>query len=356
MRVITNVTYLAPDRAEKLDVYLPEGRAAGMLSPGYVWIHGGGWTGGEKGEVRGKEVCTTLAHAGYVAVSVDYRLGDGSWPQSLLDCKNAVRFLRAHAKEYGVDPDRIAVGGGSAGGHLALMVGFTAGKKEFEPDETYAGVSDAVGAIINCYGPADLPMDPAAKVTGAPTGMRKLMGESLAVFGAKTLDAVVLRAASPTTYAVTGMPPVLTFHGRADTTVDYDQSVTLNRVLQERGVEHEFVSLDGVGHSFDFEKSGQQALPRDLRPVALAFLEKHLDPRSVHAQLTASMSDEQLLRALLLDPAALRSEKTQGKDGTTTNYSDATNKVLITRSLVSGVVVMRTKPVGREQTWELGRP
>ncbi len=279
LRVITDVTYLAPDRAEKLDLYLPPKPAGekGALAPGFVWIHGGGWISGKKDEARGKEVCTTLANAGYVAVSIDYKLGAGSWPQCLLDSKNAVRFLRAHAKEYGIDPDRIAVGGGSAGGHLALMVGFTVGKKEFEPDATYAGVSDTVRAIVNLYGPADLPMSPPAPDAPAATsGMRKLMADSLAVFGAKTYDAEVLRLASPTIYAAKGMPPVLTFHGRADTTVDYDQSVTLNQVLTERGVEHEFVSLDGVGHSFDLEKSGTRPLPRDLRPVVLAFLAKHL--------------------------------------------------------------------------------
>ena len=287
MRVLTNVTYLAPDRAEKLDVYLPEGRAPGVFSPALVWIHGGGWTGGMKSEARAKEVCTTLIGAGYVAVSIDYKLGNGSWPQSLLDCKNAVRFLRAHSKEYGIDPDRIAVGGGSAGGHLALMVGITAGKKEFEPDATYAGVPDTVRAIINCYGPANLVVPPAAANTGPATGMRKLMDDSRVVFSAGAPDLAVLRAASPTLLVAKRMPPVLTFHGTADPTVDYEQSVELNKVLAERGVEHEFVSLEGVGHSFDFEiavpTDGKPKLPRDLRPVALAFLAKHLAVKAAPA-------------------------------------------------------------------------
>jgi acetyl esterase/lipase len=278
VRVVNDVTFLASDRAEKLDLYLPEGRAPGTLSPAVVWIHGGGWIGGTKSEARAKEICPTFAQAGYVVVSIDYKLGPGSWPLDLLDSKNAVRFLRSHAKEYQIDPDRIAVAGGSAGGHLALMVAFTQGKKEFEPAAPYPGVSDAVRAVIDLYGPVELPIPKADQAENPPTGMRKLMADALAVFGAKTLDAEVLRTASPTLYAAKGMPPVLIFHGKADTTVDHEQSEILDRVLQERGIEHEFILLDGVGHSFDFEHSGQRPLPRDLRPIALAFLTRHLDP------------------------------------------------------------------------------
>src|SRR6185369_7588511 len=159
VRVTPNLAYLAPDRAEKLDLYLPAPPPAGKLSPAVVWIHGGGWTGGTKDEARAKEICGTLANAGYVALSIDYKLGDGAWPTNLFDCKNAVRFLRTHASEYHVDPARIAVAGGSAGGHLALMVGFTAGKAELEPSGAatpYPGVSNAVRCVIDMYGPTDL--------------------------------------------------------------------------------------------------------------------------------------------------------------------------------------------------------
>jgi acetyl esterase/lipase len=361
MRVIPNVAYLAPDRAEKLDVYLPEGRAAGVKSPALVWIHGGSWIGGDKGEARAKEICGTLVGAGYVAVSINYKLGRGAWPQNLLDCKNAVRFLRAHAEEYGIDPDRIAVGGGSAGGHLALMVGFTMGQTELEPTAPYPGVSSAVRAVLDLYGPANLVLPPvAAGSADAFPGMRKVMADARGVFGAEPPPEAVLRAASPTHIAAKGAPPVLIFHGKDDPIVEHTQSVELDKVLTERGVEHVFTLVEGAQHSFDFEISNPSAgtpkLPRDLRPEALAFLAKHLAPKPAPSALTAAMSDEQILRALQLDPAALRAEKTQGKDGTTTVYSDATNEVMITRSMVSGVVVLRTKPVGQTQTWKLGRP
>ncbi len=360
MRVVTNVTYLASDRVEKLDLYLPDGRAHGVKSPALVWIHGGSWVGGDKGEARAKEICGTLAGAGYVAVSINYKLGRGAWPQNLLDAKNAVRFLRAHAAEYGIDPDRIAVGGGSAGGHLALMVGFTLGQSELEPTAPYSNVSSEVRAVLDLYGPANLVLPPAADGKDSVPGMRKVMADARGVFGAEPPLEAVLRAASPTHMATKGAPPVLIFHGKDDPIVEHTQSVELDKVLTERGVEHVLTLVEGAQHSFDFEISNPSAgtpkLPRDLRPEALAFLAQHLAPKPGASTLTASMSDEQLLRALQLDLAVLRAEKIPGKDGTTTIYSDAVNEVIITRSMVSGVAVLRTKPVSQAQTWKLGRP
>ncbi len=156
VRVLKDVPFLAPGRAEKLDIYLPPPPPAGELSAAVVWIHGGGWTGGTKNEARAQQICTTLVNAGYVALNVDYKLGDGAWPTNLHDCKNAVRFLRTRAAEWRIDPDRIAVAGGSAGGHLALMVGYTAGVPELEPAAPYPGVSSAVRAVIDMYGISDL--------------------------------------------------------------------------------------------------------------------------------------------------------------------------------------------------------
>lgn len=360
MRVVTNVTYLAPERAEKLDLYLPEGRTAGVKSPALVWIHGGSWVGGEKGEARAKEICSTLVGAGYVAVSINYKLGRNTWPQNLLDAKNAVRFLRAHADEYGIDPDRIAVGGGSAGGHLALMVGLTIGQKELEPTAPYPNVSSDVRAVLDLYGPANLVLPSVVDGKDPVPGMRKVMADARGVFGPEPVPESVLRAASPTHIAAKGAPPILIFHGKEDPIVEHTQSVELDKVLTERGVEHVFTLVEGAQHSFDFEISNPSAgtpkLPRDLRPEALAFLAKHLAPKSGQPTLAAAMSDEQILRALQLDPVALRAEKTQGKDGTTTIYSNAANEVIITRSMVSGVVVLRTKPEASAQTWKLGRP
>ena len=273
-----DVAFLTADRAEKLDLYLPALPPAGKLSPAVVWIHGGGWGGGTKNEARAKEICSTFAAAAYVAVSIDYKLGDGAWPQNLLDCKNGVRFLRAHAAEFHLDPARIAVAGGSAGGHLALMVGFTAGQKDLEPTSPYPDVSSAVRCVIDLYGPANLLTRRQTDAQGNLTPNRKLLGNSLRVFGAASDDDEVLRRASPVTHVAQHSPPVLVLHGRADATVDYAQSEELVRGLKENGVAHEFVLLEGVGHTFDFETWNRKPLPRDLRPVALAFLARHTGP------------------------------------------------------------------------------
>lgn len=279
VRVLTDVAYLESGRAEKLDVYLPASAGAaangGKRAPALVWIHGGGWTGGTKTEQRAKEICTTLAEAGYVAVSIDYKLGDGAWPQNLHDCKNAVRFLRANAESYGVDPQRIAVAGGSAGGHLALMVAFTTGQAELEPKAPYAGYTSEVDCVINMYGITNILTRQKTAADGKPTGERA-PGSALRVFGAADETAPVLRIGSPVTQVRPNSPPVLILHGRADATVDYLQAEELAQVLAREKVPHELILLDGVGHTFAFQTWGKKKLTRDLRPTVFAFLDKHL--------------------------------------------------------------------------------
>jgi acetyl esterase/lipase len=278
-RVTTDLPFLAPDRAEKLDLYLPEAPPAGKLTPAVVWIHGGGWGGGTKNEARAKNICGILARAGYVAVSVDYRLGEGAWPTNLFDCKNAVRFLRAHAAEYQLDPNRIAVAGGSAGGHLALMVALTTDREGLEPTGAgtpYPGISSAVRCVINMYGVTNLNTRQQTDAKGQPTATRKLMGTALKYFGATNDTADVLQLASPVTHVTKNSPPILTLHGRADTTVDFAQAEELERVARARGARHELVLLDGVGHTFDWEKWSKKPLPRDVKGTALAFLSNNM--------------------------------------------------------------------------------
>lgn len=121
-----DVPFLEAGRSQSLDLYLP--MPAQSRRGAVVWIHGGGWAGGKKDDNREVMVSRSLAAEGYLVASIDYQLATDaapSWPQVLFDCKNAVRYLRANAQKYGIDPDKIAVAGGSAGGHLALMVAYT---------------------------------------------------------------------------------------------------------------------------------------------------------------------------------------------------------------------------------------
>lgn len=283
-RVMSDVAYLPPERDEKLDLYVPNGRAAGAKSPAIVWVHGGGWMRGDKAEASAKEICTTLANAGYVTASINYRIGANSWPQNVRDVKNAVRFLRSKAADYGIDPERIAIGGGSAGAHLALMVAFTAGRVEFDPPryvaQPYDGVSSAVTCVLDLYGPTALAVREAVDADGKPLGKRRQPANSMEAFGATvsysggTVEFFV--AASPVTYVNPKSPPVLILQGTRDSEVDPNQPKTLAAVLTQHHVAHQIKFIEGAGHGFDFEAWRGQPLAEDLRPTVLAFLAKHL--------------------------------------------------------------------------------
>ncbi|MEO0039230.1 MAG: hypothetical protein RIS38_178, partial [Verrucomicrobiota bacterium] len=151
---LSDIPFLGEARDEKLDLYFPLGPARADR-PAVVFIHGGGFTGGDKAEHRSASISADLCRAGYVVVSCNYVLGPkdkpGVWPRNIADCRDAVRWVRAHAKELGVHPDKIAVAGGSAGGYLALMVGLSDDKTGPGGDPA-AQVSAKVSAVIDFYG------------------------------------------------------------------------------------------------------------------------------------------------------------------------------------------------------------
>jgi len=278
IRIERDKAYLESGRAEKLDIYLPASRPIGVRSPGIVIIHGGGWTTGSKSAAREFNIGTTLALAGYVCVSIDYRLdAKERWPVNIYDCKNAVRFLRANADKYGIDAAHIGVIGGSAGGHLALMLGGTNGMKELTPPAPYAGVSDQVQAVVDLYGIADIRTGKKTEKDGTPTAEPRSWD---AVFGDHAPITDTDRAlASPTSHLSPQMPPTLILHGLADTTVDRDQSIELDRKMTKTGVPHEIILVPGVGHTFDLQTWGGKPLPQDLRPVVTAFFDRYLKPK-----------------------------------------------------------------------------
>lgn len=273
-----DVPFLAPDRKEKLDLYLPQNRKPGEKSPAIVLIHGGGWKEGDKRQAREIEFGTFLAENGFVAASVNYALRSaGRFPVNLQDCKNGVRYLRAHAEELGVDPDRIAVMGGSAGGHLALMVAYTPDDPALSPAVPYPGVSDRVKAVVDFYGITDIGGRKKTDSEGKPTELRGMDEEGKAVFGS---DEKQWKQASPISRVARNVPPTLIVHGKKDTTVDRDQSQLLADALKKSGAEVELVWLQKAGHSFSlrYEKPKEQKDPleKNLEPVVLRFLKKHL--------------------------------------------------------------------------------
>jgi acetyl esterase/lipase len=273
--ILQDVTYLDASRAEKLDLYLPSTRPAGTRSPAILEIHGGGWVGGDKASAREFNIGTTLAKAGYVVASINYEMTEGRrWPTNLHDCKNAVRFLRANADKYGIDVENIGVTGGSAGGHLALMVAYTSGVQGLEPDAPYPGVSSAVKCVVNMYGITDVrarrETDKEGKAVGEPRKKSALLTKTI------DEDPELWKLASPVTHVSKTSPPTLILHGTKDTTVNREQATDLAAKLKEHAVEHELVLLDGVGHSFTLQTWQRKPLPRDLRPLVVAFFDKHL--------------------------------------------------------------------------------
>jgi acetyl esterase/lipase len=264
VRMEKDVDYLGPDRKEKMDLYLPAAEAPPKGFPAVLIIHGGGWTGGEKRAAREQNIGTTLAKAGYVGASIDYLLAEKSassaktlaqvWPRNLHDCKIAVRFLRKNASKYRIDPDRIGVIGGSAGGHLAAMVALTAPEDGLDPREPWGDVSCRVQAAVPMYGVHDLLLNP-----------KEPLSEE---------ERELLRRASPVTYATKDDPPALILHGTKDALVPLAQSERLAEALKKAGVDHELLVVEGAPHSFHLQPKEQ-----DLRPKVLAFFDKHLKGR-----------------------------------------------------------------------------
>lgn len=259
VKVEKDVAYLPAERAEKADLYLPDNLAAGAPAPVLLWIHGGGFTGGDKAQKREQNIGNNLAAHGYVVLSINYMLqqkgGALAWPQNLQDCKTAVRWLRANAARLHLDPDRIAVAGGSAGGHLASLVALTKLEDGFDPKGPYGEYSCVVQAGMDFYGCVDL-----------------TTWHDSAMFGkTKAQDPELYRKASAQTYARKDSPPMLILHGTADKTVDIKQSETLEAALKTAGADVEFVRVPGAPHTFDLQPKQQ-----DLRPLVLTFLEKHL--------------------------------------------------------------------------------
>ena len=262
VRIEKDVAYLGPDRQEKGDLYLPAGVAKGQRCPAVVIIHGGGWSGGDKGAAREINIGTTLAANGYVGFSINYVLATKDrpvWPQNVYDCKTAVRWLRKNADRLGIDPDHIGAIGGSAGGHLAAMIALTGPESGLDPPRPYGEYSCRVQAAVDLYGPADL----IAWLPNSP---------GLSMLPASRAEKPELyRLASPCTHADKTDPPILILQGTADKTVPVEQSQLLAAALVKAGVRHELIVIEGAPHSFHL-----QPKQRDLRPVVLGFFDRHL--------------------------------------------------------------------------------
>lgn len=250
-----NLSYITEnaDRKHQLDLYLPAKVTDQM--PLFIWIHGGGWRNGSKNNIN--RSVSALLSDGYAIASLDYRLdGLDKHPNHIHDCHAAIRWLVANSKKYGYNTDKMAVGGSSAGGHLALLVGMTTdvpamqGKLGDHLDATYK-----FKAIVDFYGPFDL----------YALGQAKSHGQETKVTQAFSQDA------SPASYLDASDPPVLIFHGMQDRVVVPEQSITLDKMCKALGIESEL-------HLFEDAKHGGPAFSnQDITSQIKTFLNKHLD-------------------------------------------------------------------------------
>ena len=247
--VVPDVTYLTADSYEsKLDVYVPRDRS--RKRPTLIYIHGGGWVGGDKDS-------STLAimpylQMGFAAVNVEYRLARQALaPAAVEDTRCALRWVIQNADEYGFDTERIVVTGSSAGGHLSLTTGMLPasagldrrcavrlsvegrGRADTEPTEM------PVAAIVNWFGITDVG--------------DLLEGKNAKVYAVQWMGSTpdrfdVATRLSPLTYVRKGLPPILTIHGDADAIVPYDHAVQLHAKLKDAGVPNKLHTIPGGGH------------------------------------------------------------------------------------------------------------
>jgi len=251
----------------KLDLARPE-QSSGLL-PAIVYIHGGGWQGGNR-EMYGNDI-QQAAKRGYVAVTVSYRLTDPDahgkakhpFPAQVEDVKCAVRWLRANAEKYHVDPNRIGATGGSAGGHLSLMLGVLGESQKFEGNGGHPGVSSRVQAVVNYFGPTDL--------THLYSSSKRVAGIlDVLLNGPPEQQSASYRAASPITYVSKDDPPILTVHGTADPVVPVDQATEFDAAMKKAGASHTLMLMEGEGHGFKAD-AGKKA-----REATFKFFDEHL--------------------------------------------------------------------------------
>lgn len=255
IRTEHDVDFLGGDRKEKADLYLPANPQPGQKFPAVVIIHGGGWAAGQKRAAREINIGTTLALNGYVGMSIDYLLANSdhpgpTWPLNLHDCKTAVRWLRANAERLQIDPAHIGVIGGSAGGHLATMVGLCGGELD-PPGEGDCRVQCAVdlyGPVL-CFETRDLAM------------FRKTRAQAPELY----------KQADPRSHIDQSDPPLLILHGTADKTVPVADSEALAAAMKAAGATYQLEIIPAAPHTFHL-----QPKQRDLRPLVLGFFDKYL--------------------------------------------------------------------------------
>ena len=231
--------------------------------PAIVYFHGGAWQSGSKSD--GIPAICFLAQHGFVAVSVGYRLsGEARFPAQIEDCKCAVRFLRTHAKEYGIDPDRIGAMGVSSGAHLAILLGLTGDGPQFANRGGWEEASSRVSAVCDLFAPTDFLRMPAKHLPDAMSATARFLGGGID----EVMDRYI--AASPVNYVHPSAPPFLIVHGELDPLVPILQSELLRHALENAGADVTFHVVTGAGHG------SREVITPAVRDLIVSFFDKHL--------------------------------------------------------------------------------
>ncbi len=265
-RIAAVIPFSAPGITPTLtmDFYPSTGRTEAPF-PAVLILHGGGFVGGTSRSPSEAYCADFLAPAGYHCFSVNYRLAPTTdLPGMVSDVQRAIRFVRHHAAQYKVDPDRIALLGGSAGGYLANMAGLTRPSAVADSPDPVNRTSDAVQAVVSLFGLSDL------AILGAA-----LLIRTYRLLGPQPVNPQTLAAASPVSLVRPDAPPFLLVHGDRDTLVPLDQSTRLRDALHRVGATADLITIPGgphatnswhtLPHPVDWERQTIQWLNRTLQ-------------------------------------------------------------------------------------------
>ena len=272
--------------AQTLDLLLPRNPATSDPLPVVVNIHGGAFKMGDKSGGL-EDVIPLVASGHYAAVSINYRLsGEAIWPAQIHDCKAAVRWVRATAEKYSIDPRHIGGIGQSAGGHLVAMLGVTGGSEALDGTVgPHTGTDSSVQCVVDQFGPTELltmggthdnPDSPEADLIGGPVQEHQDLA----------------RQASPITYVKPNLPPFLVIHGDQDGVVPFNQSERLAAALKQAEVDCTFIVVQGAGHGGFRNPELGVAIARSLTSTCVASRVRSRKPpcRIVQNELQAMIS------------------------------------------------------------------
>src|SRR5215813_4124648 len=280
LKTLLDIPYgKANGRLLSLDALRPE-RDSGASLPVVLWLHGGGWYSGNKRFVIYTHKLDFLVRSGFVIASAEYRLSDEArFPAQIHDVKAAIRWLRARPEVLGINPERVALAGFSAGAHLAALAATTVGVPELEGESGSPGYSTSVQAAIAMAAPTDFTRNPAATDPSLnPNSVGGAIPEQRLLGGRIEELPTLARLASPATFIGSDTPPILIIHGSDDEIVPVSQAEYLYQALEAKGIKVTFIRVEGGNHGC--WPAGQpypsKPLPSRLERWMLEFLEKHL--------------------------------------------------------------------------------